>query len=675
MKDSVRANLDVGSKLGRYRLRYRVAHGGMATVYLAQLEGTHGFERWVAIKVIHPHLAEERRFANMLLDEARVVARIHHPNVCAVLDFGEQGNALYLVMEYLHAESLSSAVRRAWGPGGRGLPLWLSARVVADAARGLHAAHEIMDDDGKNLGVVHRDVSPQNILVLYDGMAKVVDFGIARARGRLTATDAGEVKGKFAYMSPEHLQSEPVDARADVWSLGVLLWEATVGRRLFRGEAHGSTVMNVMQATIPRPSEIIADYPPKLEEAVMGALERDRNRRTPTAAAVANSIDEYLYSTGKPAGAPQVSEWMRANFSDKLAARDAMLRAAPDGGAAVPEVDLVSESSVGSHLRPAQMGHGELAPSIDQTRPDEQPPPEVQPPTLPNLAVVPGAVAEADDDDDDDDDEGFAGDTVISPPLSLDDEDQEPHRPTEPEMIPDGQTEIAPMLALDDDSVRPVSFDLVQSEPPAFGPAAPLLAPAMARAPAASRRVFWLWLLVVVGALLVFGLSVGLTAMLLGGDDDPPPPAWPSPTPASSKATPGSGAAEPPSRPAARETGGARESARPHESGGTPRPRGTPPAMDAPRAAPPPHERSTDRERPPEAAPLQPPGTLNLLAIPPAIVYRGPQSLGRTPLVNVELPVGVHRLRLEPVGGGPSKRVTVRIRSGRRTVTSVRLGE
>ncbi len=271
-----------GLTLGRYRLRRMLVQGGMASVHLAQLMGPLGVERWVAVKIIHPHLASDRRFVDMFLDEARLSSAIRHPNVCSMLDFGEHEGLLYLVMEYLHGESLWSMLRGA--PRTDPLDYPLLARVVADAARGLHAAHGAVAADGHALGIVHRDVSPQNIMVLYDGFTKVVDFGVARARGRLTRTSTGEVKGKFDYMSPEQLTGKHVDARTDVWALGVILWEATVGRRLFRGSGEGETTLNVMRMPIPRPRSLVPNYPAALERAVMSTLVRDRSRRTATAA-------------------------------------------------------------------------------------------------------------------------------------------------------------------------------------------------------------------------------------------------------------------------------------------------------------------------------------------------------------------------------------------------------
>jgi len=188
----------------------------MASVYLAQFNAAQGFERWVAVKVVHPHLAKDPRFIRMLLDEARITARVQHPNVCSVVDFGKDDGTCYLVMEYLHGESVATVIRRA--RKGAGLPWQLACRIMAEACRGLHAAHELRDHDGKALGIVHRDISPQNLFVLYDGVTKVLDFGVAQARNRLEKTKTGEVKGKLAYMAPEQLLGQTLDRRADIFA-------------------------------------------------------------------------------------------------------------------------------------------------------------------------------------------------------------------------------------------------------------------------------------------------------------------------------------------------------------------------------------------------------------------------------------------------------------------------
>jgi serine/threonine-protein kinase len=249
----------------------------MASVYLAQARGSSGFEKWVALKVIHPHIARNKHFVEMFLDEARITARLNHPNICSVFDFGEARETYYIAMEFLQGEPLRSVVRR--NNADSLLPVELAVRIVADAARGLHAAHELTDDEGEPLGLVHRDVSPQNIFVLYDGMAKVVDFGIAKARDKLSQTHTGEFKGKLAYMAPEQLDASTVDRRTDVFALGVVLWEMTTGSRLFKRDTEARTMSAVLRDPVPRPSDLREAFPPMLEGIVMRALERDPEKR------------------------------------------------------------------------------------------------------------------------------------------------------------------------------------------------------------------------------------------------------------------------------------------------------------------------------------------------------------------------------------------------------------
>jgi serine/threonine-protein kinase len=209
----------VEKRFGRYVLSRRIASGGMGTVYLARAVGPGGFDLPVAIKVIHPHLARRRDLVEMFLDEARITARIRHPNVCSVLDFGETEGTWFLAMEYLLGETLSSVIGNLQDdPAAMDDPRYraISLRILADACEGLHAAHELRDADGRPMNVVHRDVSPHNLFITYDGAVKVLDFGIALARDRVHQTTTGGLKGKYAYMPPEQLQKRPLDRRADV---------------------------------------------------------------------------------------------------------------------------------------------------------------------------------------------------------------------------------------------------------------------------------------------------------------------------------------------------------------------------------------------------------------------------------------------------------------------------
>ncbi len=304
--------LEPGTKIGRYEIIGDLARGGMARVYHARLDLGRSFYKEVAIKLIHPHLARDQAFVAMFLDEARVASRLSHSNICSVQDFGTHDGAPFLVMEYLRGESLSAVLRVGWESGD--MPLELPCRMLAEVARGLHAAHELRDEQGIHLDLVHRDICPQNIVVLYDGAVKIVDFGIARARGRLVETRSGEIRGHIAYMAPEQVFSKPLDKRVDVWGMGVVLWEATVGARLFLGPMDVDTTYNVVNADIPTPRSRSEDYPEALESVVLGALQRNLEERTLTAAAFAEGLEAYLYGTGRPFGAAQVAEWMSRHF-------------------------------------------------------------------------------------------------------------------------------------------------------------------------------------------------------------------------------------------------------------------------------------------------------------------------------------------------------------------------
>jgi serine/threonine-protein kinase len=247
-------------RIGRYELCFELASGGMASVYLARAEGSPGFEKLVALKRIHPHLADERGYVEMFLDEARIASRITHANVCSVFDFGESDGEYFIAMEYLVGEPLSRVQRRVVvNAEQRTSPLLPArmARIIADACEGLHAAHELRDASGESLNVVHRDVSADNLFITYDGAAQVVDFGIAHARQRLHQTEAGQVKGTFPYMAPEQMTAAVVDRRVDVWALGAVLWELLALRRLFfarhrrKHDVRGSFERNQTTVTLP----------------------------------------------------------------------------------------------------------------------------------------------------------------------------------------------------------------------------------------------------------------------------------------------------------------------------------------------------------------------------------------------------------------------------------------
>jgi serine/threonine-protein kinase len=276
-------DLAVGQVLGRYELLLPVAKGGMAQVWAARLRGTRGFQKIVAIKTILPGDLDDARMEQMFLEEATLASQIHHPNVVGTLELGEEDGMLYLVMEWVDGESLNFIMRRS--ADGQGIPLPIAVNLIGQACKGLHAAHDLRDESGTLLGVVHRDVSAQNILVTYSGNAKIVDFGIAKVAARSSAlTEAGEIKGKFAYLAPEQAVGQPVDRRTDIFGMGILLYYLTTGRHPFRGATPGETLRNICAAApSKRPSELVPGYPSELEQVVEKALQKSPEDRWSTA--------------------------------------------------------------------------------------------------------------------------------------------------------------------------------------------------------------------------------------------------------------------------------------------------------------------------------------------------------------------------------------------------------
>lgn len=315
------------SSFGRYQLLLEMARGGMATLFLARLSGPESFEKLIVIKRIHEHYAQEQSFIQMFLDEARITAAIQHPHVATVFDMGRQDLAYYIAMEYVHGQNMKDLLKAAVRQEGS-LHWSMVCRLVADAAAGLHAAHELKSADGSPMNVVHRDVSPQNILVSYDGNVKVVDFGIAYAAERLTSTAVGMVKGKASYMSPEQVESYPVDRRSDIFSLGVVLWEGITMRRLFRADTEAATLLRVRDAKVPPPRQIDAKLPQELERITMKALARDPGQRYATANEMEEDLSRLLVAQGQYVGRKQVETLMDLLFYDRRKIKDEQIHRA-----------------------------------------------------------------------------------------------------------------------------------------------------------------------------------------------------------------------------------------------------------------------------------------------------------------------------------------------------------
>ncbi len=276
--------IEVGAKLGAYEVVREVGRGGMATLYLGVYRGAGGFARRVAIKAVHPEVADDPEGVRMFLDEARLSACIQHPNVVHVQALEQVGALHYLVMEYIEGSTLAQVLRNQVQKG-EPLAADVAVAITAQVAAGLHAAHDTADELGRPLNIIHRDVSPQNVLLGVGGHVKLIDFGVAKARHRLSASISGEIKGKLAYLAPEQVMGDPVDRRVDVWALGVVLWETLTSRRLFLGRSEVATMVAVREAPILPPSTFRAGLPPKLDDVVLTMLARPVVERFATAAA------------------------------------------------------------------------------------------------------------------------------------------------------------------------------------------------------------------------------------------------------------------------------------------------------------------------------------------------------------------------------------------------------
>lgn len=313
--------------IDRYELVAEVASGGMATVFLARLSGVGGFQRFVAIKRLHPHLAGEEEFVEMFLDEARLAAGIHHPNVVSILEVGASERGYYLVMEYVEGDTLARLLARAATTGEK-LPRPVALRIVLDMLAGLHAAHELKDEMGLPTELVHRDVSPQNLLVGLDGICRITDFGVARAASRLSATRVGQLKGKIAYMAPEQAMGKSeIDRRADVFASGIVLWEVLAGRRLFKSENEAATLSRVLTEPIPNLVDVAPEVPAPLAEVCMKALNRDPAERHATAAQLADALERAATEADKIASARELAAYVSEVIGNEIAQQREAVRA------------------------------------------------------------------------------------------------------------------------------------------------------------------------------------------------------------------------------------------------------------------------------------------------------------------------------------------------------------
>lgn len=364
--------------MGRYVLYGELASGGMATVHFGRLSGPVGFSRTVAIKKLHPQFAKDPEFVTMFLDEARLCGRIRHPNVVPTLDVVATEGEIFIVMEYVAGEAFSKLMKTAWAKN-IAVPPRVAATIVSSVLHGLHAAHQTKDEHGRELGIVHRDVSPQNILVGADGVARVLDFGVAKAAGRLQTTRDGQVKGKIAYMPPEQLSGGIVNRQCDIYAAAVVLWEAIAGRRLFDGETEAIVLVRAIEGKIDPPSAVNPGADKTGDEVVMRGLARDPAKRFATARDMALAIEQTIGL----ASPYEVGEWIESVAGDELqrrAARIAEIESASIGGG-------ISDPKIGLAGGPVEPPHSQVS-SISVSRPAlSTPPPPKKNRTAKVLAV------------------------------------------------------------------------------------------------------------------------------------------------------------------------------------------------------------------------------------------------------------------------------------------------
>ncbi|HEX8790627.1 MAG TPA: serine/threonine-protein kinase [Polyangiaceae bacterium] len=365
-------------RIGRYVLFQEIAHGGMATVHVGRLRGPAGFSRTVAIKRLHPQFARDPEFVAMFLDEARLAARVQHPNVVSVLDVVAAEGELFLVMDYVHGESFAK-LHRAARESNKPPPARIVTAIASNVLDGLHAAHEARNERGDPLGIVHRDVTPQNVMVGADGVARMLDFGIAKASQHAHATTReGQVKGKVNYMAPEQVSGEHVDRRTDVYAASVWMWEALTGRRFMPIGEFIATVQLIMTRDHPKPSEVNPTVPPELDAVLLKGLARDPKDRWQTAHEMAEAL-EKAYPVGSTR---EVGEWVRSVVGEQLALR----------ARSIAEIENIELPAGGGSDRPRAGSHSSLSHLVGQI-PKAPRVPDATPNSVEAPAGVPKATA------------------------------------------------------------------------------------------------------------------------------------------------------------------------------------------------------------------------------------------------------------------------------------------
>ncbi len=350
----------MGVPFGRYELLRKIAAGGMGQVLLAR-KGAEGFEKLVVIKRILPHLVEDEEFFTMFIDEAKITMRLDHPNIARISEFGVENGVHFIEMEYVAGEDVRRLDKRARSSNNP-LPLGVILRVIADANAGLDFAHKAKDSKGVPLGLVHRDVSPQNVLVGFDGSVKLIDFGVAKAAGRAQHTATGILKGKFPYMSPEQADGLDLDARSDVFAIGIVLWELLTGKRLFKGENDLMTQRLVKACQVPAPSQVEPSVPASLDAVVLRALAKNPEDRYPDAAAFRMALEGYTLKNAIPASNAHLVEYMQRLYADRIAKEADPRSLEEDSGLTDLDAGGVPKNAQGATVVDRNKQGGQVAP-------------------------------------------------------------------------------------------------------------------------------------------------------------------------------------------------------------------------------------------------------------------------------------------------------------------------
>jgi len=300
----------------RYRVIEKLESGGMAEVFRAESEGLQGFKKQVAIKRVLPHLSEKKKFISMFLDEARLSAHLTHSNCVQVFDIGVGDNAYFIVMEFVDGANLKS-ITESLRKQGKEFPVSYAAFIALEICKGLSYAHELRDPSGTDLHIVHRDMSPPNVLITKYGEIKIVDFGLAKANSQLEKSEPGIIKGKFSYLSPEAAMGQDVDARTDIFAVGIILWELLTGQRLFMGDTDFQTVKKVQQAQVPSASSINPQVPPELDRILSKSLTRDPDARYRTARDLGQDLSKFMFKLGTPVSAFDIAQIVQSVMKDR----------------------------------------------------------------------------------------------------------------------------------------------------------------------------------------------------------------------------------------------------------------------------------------------------------------------------------------------------------------------